>query len=53
MVFITPLKASSPSVVHIHDIEELLVQADIKVYVEDEPTDIAETRGLVGRRVRK
>jgi len=46
---ITPLKPSSASewsVVHIHDIEESLVQADIKVYVEDELADIARTRGL-------
>jgi len=46
---ITPLKPSSPSewsVVHIHDIEMSLVQADIKVYVEHELADIAKTRGL-------
>jgi len=45
---ITPLKPSSPSewsVVHIHDFEGSLVQA---VYVEDELTDIAKTRGLEG-----
>jgi len=43
---ITPAKPSSPSkwsVVHIHDIEKSLVQADIKVYVEDELAEIAET----------
>ena len=46
---ITPLKPSSPSewsVVRIHDIEESLVQADIKVYVEDELIKLAETWGL-------
>src|SRR5260221_5179043 len=54
---ITPLKPSSPSewsVVHIHDIEgSLLVQADIKVYVEDELADIARFGDweVVGRRV--
>jgi len=44
---ITPLKPSSPSewsVVRIHDIEKSLVQADIKVYVEDELTEVAKTR---------
>jgi len=44
--FITPSKPPSSSewsVVHIHDIEKSLVQADIKVYVEDELTEIAET----------
>ena len=43
---ITSSKPPSPSewsVVHIHDIEKSLVQADIKVYVEDELTEIAET----------
>jgi hypothetical protein len=48
---ITPLKPSSPSewaVVHIHDIEQSLVQADIKVYVEDKLTEIAKTRRLEG-----
>jgi hypothetical protein len=42
---ITPSKSSSPlewAVVHIHDIEESLVQADIKVYFEDELAEIAE-----------
>jgi len=46
---ITPLKPSSASewsVVHIHDIEGSLVQADIKVYVEEELTDIAKIRRL-------
>jgi hypothetical protein len=46
---ITPLKPSSTSewsVVHIHDIEKSVVQADIKVYVEDELTEIATTRSL-------
>jgi hypothetical protein len=46
---ITPLKPSSPSewcVVHIHDIEQSLVQADIKVYVEDELARIAKARRL-------
>jgi len=46
---ITPLKPSSPSewsVVRIHDIEESLVQADIKVYLEDELIKLAETWGL-------
>jgi hypothetical protein len=46
---ITPLKPSSPSewsVVHIHDIERSLVQADIKVYVEEELTNIAKIRRL-------
>jgi len=48
---ITPLNSSSASewsVVHIHDIEESLVQADIKVYVEEELTDIAKIRRLEG-----
>jgi len=44
--FITPPKPPSPSewsVVHIHDIETSLVQADIKVYVEDELAEVVET----------
>jgi len=44
---ITPLNSSSPSewsVVHVHDIEKSLVQADIKFYVEDELAYIANTR---------
>jgi len=46
---ITPLKSSSASewsVVHIHDIESSLVQADIKVYVEEELAEIAKIRRL-------
>jgi len=46
---ITPLKPSSPSewsVVHIHDIEKSLVQADIKTYFEDELFEIAKNRRL-------
>jgi len=41
-----PPSASEWSVVYIHDIEKSLVQADIKVYVEDELTEIAETWNL-------
>jgi len=42
-----PLKPFSPSewsVVHVHDIEKSPVPADIKVYVEDELTEVAKTR---------
>jgi len=45
---ITLLKPSSPewSVIHIHDVEKAVVQADIKVYVQAELTEIAKIWGL-------
>jgi len=43
---ITPTSPSKWSVFHIHDIEGSLVQADIKVYIEDEFTRIAKIRRL-------